>query len=387
VWSAIYFYVYAALQLPVGLTVDRIGPRKILCTALIVITLGTFIVSLADTGTVLYIGKIIMSCGMACIYVPLTKILVAWFRKKDFAKMNGYVIATGNLAGIMATVPTFMLLESIGWRQFFVLLGIISAILAMLCITFVRNRPKDVGAREIVEIYPEDREAYQVYEKVSVRDGIMTVAKSGRVFWAPALAYFFIFGAMMLFQGRWGARFFRETYGFEALGLTIAVTGTLMIMFLAIGKLISTSLASRVADKVGSKRKVIFTANLGFLAVWGIIWLLAGNVNVFLFWVSVSFMFGFCSGFMSLGFTQAKEWFSAAISGTVIAMYNTMIFLGGGILQTISIFVINEKASTLSQFSTMWALAFLWVVMACIMSFLSRDNNTGSVKEIRKSGT
>ncbi|MDR0777812.1 MAG: MFS transporter [Methanomassiliicoccaceae archaeon] len=382
-WSAIYFYVYAALQLPVGLTVDRIGPRKILSVALVVVTIGTFIISLANTDIELYFGKIVMSCGMACIYVPLTKVLVSWFTKKDFAKMNGYVIATGNLAGIIATAPAFMLIDSIGWRGFFVMFGIISAILAVLCITFVRNRPKDIGAREIPDIYPEEREKHGTYTKVSPKNGILTIAKSGRVFWMPALAYFFIFGAMMLFQGRWGSAYFKNIYVFDTFGFSAALCGTLLIMFLATGKLISTAMASRVAERIGSKRKVIFTANLGFLAVWGTIWLLAGEVSIFWFWAGVCFMFGFCSGFMSLGFAQAKEWFSGAISGTAIAMYNTMIFLGGGILQTISIFVINEKASVLSEFQLMWAIAFIWVVMACIVSYLSIDNKTGKVKEIR----
>ena len=382
-WSAIYFYVYAALQLPIGLTVDRIGPRKILSVALSVVTVGTFIISLANNDITLYLGKIVMSCGMACIYVPVTKILVAWFRKKDFAKMNGYVIATGNLAGIIATAPAFMLIDSIGWRGFFVLFGIVSAILAMLCITFVRNRPGDIGAPEMNDIYPEDRGSYGLYEKVSHRNGIMTVIGSGRIFWMPALAYFFIFGAMMLFQGRWGAVFFKTMYKFDIMGLSPALVGTLLIMFLAIGKMISTATASAVAKRIGSKRKVIFTANLGFLAVWGIIWALAGKVEIFWFWASVCFMFGFCSGFMSLGFAQSKEWFAASISGTAVALYNTMVFLGGGILQTISILVINEKAPLLSQFTMMWGIAFFWVVMACIVSFLSKDNNTGGVVKIR----
>ena len=385
-WAAIYFYVYASLQLPVGLTVDRIGPKKILSVALLVITLGTFIISLAQTGTVLYLGKIVMSCGMACIYVPLTKIIVAWFAKKDFAKMNGYVIATGNFAGIIATAPAFMAIESIGWRGFFVMFGIISAVLAMLCISFVRNRPRDIGAPEIYEIYPEEKEAHGVFENIPPKDGIMTVLKGGRAFWMPALSYFFIFGAMMLFQGRWGSTFFRNTtiYHFDVFGLTAALTATLLIMFLAIGKMTSTAIAPAIADKVGSKRKTVLTANLGFLTVWGVIWLLAGEMDTaFWFWAGICFTFGFCSGFMSLGFAQAKAWFSAAISGTVIALFNTMVFLGGGILQTISIFVIPEKGAVLGDFTAMWGIAFLWVAAACILTYLSIDNKTGTVKKIR----
>jgi len=375
-WAAVYFYVYAAFQLPVGLMTDKIGPRKILTAALLVVTMGTFTISLADTFLVLMIGKIVMSCGMACIYVPLTKIIVVWFMKRDFALLNGIVIATGNFAGIMAAEPTRILLDSIGWRNVFVMIGIITAVLAVLCIMFVRNRPRDIGAREIPEIYPDEIQAHETYEKVPLKSGIRTVVTGGRAFWMPAGAYFLVFGTMMLFQGRWVVTYFNNIYDF-------AVAGTVLLTLLAIGKMLSTAIASTVAKKVGSKRTVILSANVGYLAVWGIIWLLAGEINVFLFWAGINFMFGFLSGFMSLGFAQAKEWFPASISGTVIALFNTMVFLGGGILQTISIWVIDEKTKMLGDFTNMWAIAFFCVLIACIFAYLIVDNKNGVVKKIR----
>jgi len=369
--------VYASLQLPVGIMTDRIGPRKILIVALSVVTVGTFIISSAETYSVSMIGKIIMSSGMACIFVPLTKVIVTWFVKKDFALMNGFVIATGNLAGIMAAEPTRIILDSIGWRSLFMAIGIIAMVLTVLCIMFVRNRPRDIGAREIYEIYPEEKQMHETYEKVPIKSGIVTTLKGGRAFWMPAGAYFLVFGTMMLFQGRWMVKYFNSFY-------ELAVAGTVLLTFLAVGKLISTAMASTVAKKIGSKRKVMLAACLGYLGVWGTIWLLAGDlVNVLWFWAGINFLFGFFSGFMSLVFAQAKEWFPSSISGTVVALFNTMVFLGGGVLQTISIWVIDEKASVFGQFTAMWGIAFVCVLIACIMVYFSMDNKTGTVKEIR----
>ncbi|MCL2890677.1 MAG: MFS transporter [Methanomassiliicoccaceae archaeon] len=375
-WAAVYFYVYAAFQLPIGLMTDKIGPRKILSTALVVITIGTFMISLADTFLILIIGKIVMSCGMACIYVPLTKIIVVWFMKKDFALLNGIVIAIGNFAGIMAAEPTRIILDMIGWRSVFITIGIITMILTVLCIMFVRNRPSDIGGREISEIYPEEKQANEACEKVSLKSGIKTVASGGRAFWMPAGMYFFIFGTMMLFQGRWIATYFNTIYDF-------AVAGTVMLTLLVIGKMVSTSLASTVAKKLGSKRKTVIAASIGYLCVWGAIWLLAGEVDVLIFWASISFMFGFFSGFASLSFAQAKEWFPAVISGTAIALLNTMVFLGGGIIQTISIWVINEQTKTLGEFTNMWMIAFICALIACIFAYLTVDNKTGALKKIK----
>ena len=374
-WSAAYYYVYAALQLPVGLMTDRVGPRKVLSTALVVITIGTFATSFAETYSVLMIGKIVMSCGMACIFVPLTKIIVTWFVKKDFALMNGFVIAVGNLAGIMAAEPTRIILDAIGWRGLFMAIGIITLMLAMLCVLFVRNRPKDIGAPEIYEIYPEEKQKHETYEKVPLKSGIVTTLKGGRAFWMPAGAYFMVFGTMMLFQGRWIVSFFKSVP-------ELLIAGTVMMTFLAVGKLISTAIASTVAKKVGSKRKVMLAANIGYLGMWGVIWLLIGHINMFWFWAGVNFLFGFFGGFMSLVYAQTKEWFPASISGTVISLFNMIIFFGGGVFQTISIWVINEKSPMLSQFTTMWGIAFVCVAIACVLLYLSVENKTGTVKKI-----
>jgi sugar phosphate permease len=316
---------------------------------------------------------------MACIYVPLTKVIVAWFRKKDFAKLNGGVIATGNFAGIMAAYPTTILLNSIIWRDMFFIIGVITIILTFLCILFVHNRPKDIGMREIRELYPEDEQMHETYGKVPLRNGVATVLRSGRAFWMPASTYFFVFGTMMLFQGRWAAKYFDTTYEF-------IIAGTFLVTMLAVGKMISTAISGTVASKIGSKRITVLAANFGYLGVWGVLWIFAGKIDMLWFWVGMNFMFGFFSGFVSLSFAQVKEWFPASISGTAIALVNTMVFLGGGVLQTLSIWIINERSPAFGEFTVMWGIAFLCVAAACVLSYMSKDNNTGSVRPIRDSG-
>jgi sugar phosphate permease len=356
-----------------GLMTDRIGPRKILCAALAVVTLGTFTIAAADSYLVLMVGKIVMSCGMACIYIPLTKIIVVWFTKKDFATLNGFVIAAGNFAGIMALEPSRILLDSIGWRSLFLTLGVAAMVLALLCAVFVYNRPRDVGGKEINDIYPEEREVHDVYEKVPFRNGIAAALRGGRAFWMPAGAYFFVFGAMMLFQGRWGPKYFNTVYDF-------AITGATLLLFLAVGKLIATAIAGPTANRIGSKRTVMFSACLGYLAMWLIIWLFAGKADTPWFWAGICFFFGLFSGFMSIGFAMAKEGFPAAMSATVLAMYNTIIFLGGGVLQTLSIWIIDEKMPVLGQFTTMWMIAAVCVAAACVFSYFSVDGKAGKVR-------
>ncbi|MDR2866880.1 MAG: MFS transporter [Methanomassiliicoccaceae archaeon] len=374
--ASVYFYAYLLMQLPSGALVDRLGPHKITFTFLALAAVGTFIVSFADTFAMVLLGKVMIACGMAFVYIPLTKILAVWFRRKDFATLNGSVIAVGNVAAIAAGAPFAFLISSFGWREVFLVLGIITLILAFLCLLIVRNRPSDIGSEDILTLYPEDRQASETSEKVPFFDGLRAVIASGRAFWMPGLSYFFVYGSIMVFQGLWAAKYFDNVYDF-------IYAGAWMVTMIGAGKVISAAMAGTIAKKVGSKRIVMLMGNIGYLAIWAIIWSFAGGIDSFWFWMSVNFLFGLFSGFMVLSFAQAKEWFPTSISGTVIAMVNIMIFSGAAVWQTVSGFVIyDSKNATLGQFSTVWLIMMVLVIAACICSYLSIDNNTGDVKKV-----
>jgi sugar phosphate permease len=355
--ASVYLYAYLAMQIPSGLMTDRIGPRKITCIFLLLAATGTFLTSVADSFALVVLGKIMIACGMAVVYIPLTKILAVWFRKKDFATLNGSIIAVGNVGAIAAGAPIAMLVDTLGWRDVFFIIGVITLILAFLCLLVVRNRPSEIGVKEILETYPEDRQLNETYEKVPLKNGMLTVVKSGRAFWMPAGSYLLIYGTIMAFQGLWVIYYFKDIYGFANAAFLMSMIG--------VGKIISAAMAGTVAKKVGSKRIVMFSACIGYLTVWGAIWLLAGEMSIFWFWMGVNFMFGFFSGFMVLAFAQAKEWFPVSISGTVISMVNVMIFSGGAIFTAVTGLILSN-ARLLSEYKILWGLMFFAVVAACI---------------------
>jgi MFS family permease len=184
----------------------------------------------------------------------------------------------------------------------------------------------------------------------------------------PAAGYFLVYGSIMLFQGLWCVTYFLPHYGRDP--------AIMLMTMIGVGKIISAAMAGTVAKKIGSKRKVMMYANIGYLAIWGVIWMFAADGDMYWLWMCVNFMFGFFSGFMVLAFAQAKEWFPTSISATVISLVNTMIFAGAFVSQ----YIVSEIVG--KNFSMLWGIMFFWVAAACILSYLSIDNRTGSVKEI-----
>lgn len=368
--SSIYFWTYAAMQIPSGLLSDRFGPRRATTIFLSIATAGSFLTCFAADFLTLAIGKILIAAGMAVIYIPLMKILSVWFSKKDFPQLNGIVIAVGNVGALAAAAPLSYLADSIGWRNVFLVLAVVTMILAALCLTIVRDHPHDKGMPGLEEIEESENgrtTADRSDAKVPIVTGLVTTFKSGRAFWTMGLAYFLIYGTIMVFQGTTSISYFRDhVYAFASAAWFVTMIG--------VSKIVSTVLIGRLTSRgvVGSKKKLMMFGTFMYMLIWAIIWLFAGDIQTQWFWFLVCALFGFFAGFMTLSFTQVKEWFPISISGTVISAMNVMLFLGASVCTTIA-GVVLHKEYILSNYSTLWAIMFVAAVAAFVLVAISRE--------------
>ena len=372
--SFVYFWVYAAMQIPSGLLSDHLGPRKATFIFLSIAAAGSFLTFLGTEFWMILLGKVMIAAGMAVIYIPLMKIISVWFGKREFPLLTGVVITVGNVGAMIASVPLQNLMDAIGWRDVFLLLGVVTLTLALLCLIFVRDHPHRKGLPAIEEIVKQEH-GTQISDvtdaKIPIIKGLIMVLMSGRKFWTMAIAYFFVYGSIMVFQGTWANTYFSEIYGF-------GVTAATLILVLSIGKLLSSLLIGILNWKgiIKSKRTAMFLGTLLFTATWGIIWVFAGHMDSFRFWMIICFIFGFSGGFMTLSFTQVKEWYPTAISGTSVAALNLFLFLGAAVCTTITDPIIGTSY-TLDNFTLVWALMFVASIVASLMVYLSVEKKEG----------
>jgi len=372
--SSVYFWTYAVMQIPSGLLSDHLGPRKATTIFLSIAAIGSFITFFGTDFTVMVFGKILIAAGMAVVYIPLMKIISVWYKKDDFPQLTGIVIAVGNVGAIAASAPLAMMADALGWRGVFLLLGIVTFLLAMLCYTFVADHPHKKGypALEEIENAEKGTPITDVTDsKLPMLKGLMMVASGGRKFWAMAIAYFLVYGSIMVFQGTWANTYFREVYDFGA-------SAAWLITVLGAGKILSTALIGVMNGRgiIKSKRTAMLWGSFMFAATWGVLWMFAGNMGYYWFWMVMCFIFGFTAGFMTLSYTQVKEWYPTAISGTSVSAMNLFLFLGASVFTTISSPIIGTTY-TLENFSLVWALMFTAAVLAFLMVFLSIEKKEG----------
>jgi MFS family permease len=147
---------------------------------------------------------------------------------------------------------------------------------------------------------------------------------------------------------------------------------------IGIGKILSTVAIGVMNGRgiIKSKRKAMIWGTLMFTVTWGIIWIFAGHLENYWFWMVVCFLFGFFGGFMTLSFTQVKEWYPTAISGTAVSAMNVFLFLGASVCTTITGFIIGTVYS-IENFSIVWALMFMFSLLALLMVTLSVEKKEG----------
>jgi len=120
--ASMYFWAYAAMQIPYGIMVDHIGPRKTISMGMLLAGIGSLVFSFATSILVAYAGRLLVGVGVAGVFISILKIQAVWFKREDFPMISGWTSLVGNFGGLLATTPLALLVLAVGWRYSFVMI-------------------------------------------------------------------------------------------------------------------------------------------------------------------------------------------------------------------------------------------------------------------------
>ena len=130
--TSVYFLTFALAQLPLGVLLDRVGPRKVQSLFLLVAAAGAALFGSAHGFTALIVGRGLIGLGVAASLMAGLKSIVLWFPKERIPLVNGWFIMFGALGAVTATAPADWLLPSTGWRGLYDGLSVATAVSALL---------------------------------------------------------------------------------------------------------------------------------------------------------------------------------------------------------------------------------------------------------------
>ncbi len=146
--TSAFFFAFALVQLPVGIALDRWGPRKVQLAMMLVGAIGALLFSRGSGFGQLVVARAIMGLGLGGCFMAAVKAVSTWIAPSKLPSVHGYLIAVGGLGAATATMPVRAVLEYTDWRGLFVMLAVLTACSGLLIWLLYPREGKGNGAAQ-----------------------------------------------------------------------------------------------------------------------------------------------------------------------------------------------------------------------------------------------
>jgi predicted MFS family arabinose efflux permease len=314
-----YFLGFSLTQLPLGRWLDRHGPKKVILAFLSVAVMGCLAFSRADSFGGLLAAR--MLCGMgvsACLMAPLTGYR-RWFDASTQLRTNSWMLMTGSLGMLAATLPVQWLMPIWGWRAMFVMLGLLIAVamglIALLVPRWKTVQPTTGAAPQSPHDEDDDGSYRQIWRS--------------RYFWRMVPIGFFSYGGMVAIQTLWAGPWMTQVAGWTA---AEAATGLFFINF---SMLVSFWLWGLITPRLAQRgvpvdRLIAWGLPLTYGALAYMVWAGAAVGGAA---AAVIALLCVGSTFVVLAQPAVAMAFPSHLAGRALSAYNQVIFAGIFVVQ------------------------------------------------------
>lgn len=311
-----YYITYSALQMPVGIMVDRFGARRLLTIACGVCTVGVFWLASAQSFLPALFSRFLIGFGSAFAFVSLLVIALNWFPQKHFGFLSGVAQFLGAVGPMVAGAPLVYILSLVNnnWRFITICLGFFGLVLTLLIGFFLRNKPKR-----------EEKKLVYLQPNIPIYTQLGQLLKINQIWWIILYAGC-IYVSMPLLGAFWGTSYLK------ARGYPL-MNAAFIISMIWLGMAISCPLFGKISDTIHRRKPaLIIVAIIGLIFSSLILFSPIKNYYAVLF---MFLFFGFAAGGQSLSFAVISEYVPLDLKGTAMGINNTMIMLFGALVPPI----------------------------------------------------
>lgn len=301
--TSAYFLSFAAFQLPLGVLLDRFGPRRVEAVLLLFAACGAVIFGLAESLGGLLLGRALIGLGVSACLMAAFKAFVIWFPPERLPMANGVQMVSGGLGALMATVPVEMALRVTDWRMVFISLGVLT-LLAAAAVFFIV--PEKEGSRSGESLGQQMRGIADIF--------------SSRFFWRLAPWAIVSQATYLSVLGLWSGPWLRDVSGYDRDG----VANTLFLIALAMigGFFFFGALTERLSKRGVRPLIVAASGMFAFMLV---------QVALLIGWLPLSFplwlLFSFFGTTGILPYAVLSQHFPAHLSGRANTAMNLQVFV------------------------------------------------------------
>lgn len=366
--SAAYFYSYAAMQIPSGLLVDSIGPRRLSTYACIVAALGILIFAWGPNLWFAYAGRFLIGGSVAVAFVTCMKLAGHWFPTNRFATVTGVALLFGNIGGVLAGVPLSEAVTGVGWRTAMAASGGVTLVVAAIIWLVVRDDPGDYGYKSYAHasvLKKGNLPAGTALKSVVCRKDTWLLFFAGGLSAAPVL----------VFAGLWGVPYLTQVYGLERTHAA-TITSTMLIAWAIGGPFLGA-----LSDRLGRRKLPYIVATVLATLCWAIF--LFVDLPYTLLYPLLAAI-GFTSGALIIGFAFAREVNHPGASGAVAGVVNMSVLGIAAIMQPVlgkildyhweGVLVNGARVYSATAFSSAFTWLFISTALSVVMVLFTRES-------------
>lgn len=350
--TAAYLFAFVLFQLPLGILLDRFGPRRVQAALLSVAACGALLFSRAEDSWSLTLARGILGLGLSGCLMSAFKANALWLPMPRVALGNSTTIAIGALGVVAATRPADWLAQAIGWRGMFELLAAVTfcvALLILLSVPRIETRARG--------------------ETLTAQLRVMARVFADGVFWRVAPMVAAMSGAFIAVQTLWAGRWLADVRGLDR------VATADVLLWMAIGFAIGSLATGWIADQAqrrGLTIRAVIAGSFLVFALAQILVILEAPISPVLPWI----LFGFAGQAGNLGYATLAAHFGAAVAGRAQSAANLLLFASawglqwgiGGILDLFP----GPVEGTSDPAGYRWAFGLAFVLQICAVSWYLR---------------
>ena len=345
--SSMYFFSFAFCQLPMGLAMDRFGPRRVNAVLLLLAAAGGAWFASAETASSAMAARALIGIGVSVALMSSLTAFVLWYPADRLSTMNAVAFSIGILGAMTVTVPLELLLRVWPWREAFMLIVATTVVVSLVLWLWVPER----SARPRTDTFSQQIEDL----KNLLRDA---------AFLRLAVCLGTSQCAAIALQTLWIATWFRDVAGYTpaevARGL-LAVNAAMIAGYLVFG---------RAADSLQRRGRSVLPLLAGGVAVSSLCLalIITGLTSLFVWCIFVA-----SATAVVLGYSVVSRRYPKAMAGRANTAINVFAFVGSfagqwGIGLVLDLWPPSAQGYAAAAYP--WALGMVWAVQLAGLAWL-----------------
>ena len=308
--SAFYYFAYSPMQMPVGMLMDRFGPRRLLSFACLCCTVGSLMFSYSSSLLIAGSGRFLVGFGSSFAFVGVLSLALQWLPRRYFSLVAGLVTTLGMLGLVYGEVKVTEMAVTMGLPYVLSMMVIIGLVLTVMIFLVVRDGPGEgqMKKQPLTDFF----------------HNVLKVLVSPQV-WLIGFVGACLYTSLSVFGELWGKSYLEQAHHLTKVDAAKAIS------FMFLGWAVGAPIAGYLSDLSGRRALPLVLGAVSAFICIGVILYCPGLSYTTL--VTLLFFYGVFSSTELIVFIMAKENSGAQLSGTVFAATNMIVTLGGVIFQ------------------------------------------------------